>query len=364
MSVFYYDICKKIKDRILQKVDYIVVGCGLAGIAFCEQLRKHNKSFVVFDDSSQQSSLVAAGMYNPVILKRFSEVWMADEQLHIAKPFYNNLESLLHVQLDYKFRLLRRFSSIEEQNMWFSAMDKPKLEPFLSGDLIKSTNANIDAPFGFGEVLHAGRIDTNTLIQNYLSFLVGNRLLKRVKFNHESLDIHDSYIKYEDILTNHVVFCEGFGMRRNPLFNQLPLNGTKGEVLLIEAPSLKIDFAIKSSVFVIPEGDNLYSVGATYNWEDKTNSITENAKEELIEKLSSFLLCDFKVVSQVAGIRPTVKDRRPLVGSHAKHTHIHIMNGLGTRGVMIAPYIAEELFNNIEFGKSLNPEIDITRFSY
>jgi len=48
------------------KVDYIVVGCGLAGIAFCEQLLANNKSFVVFDDDSQKSSTVAGGLYNPV----------------------------------------------------------------------------------------------------------------------------------------------------------------------------------------------------------------------------------------------------------------------------------------------------------
>ena len=39
--------------------DYIVVGCGLAGIAFCEQLKKNNKTFVVFDNYSQVSSAVA-----------------------------------------------------------------------------------------------------------------------------------------------------------------------------------------------------------------------------------------------------------------------------------------------------------------
>lgn len=347
----------------MQKVDYIVVGCGLAGIAFCEQLRKHNKSFLVFDDRSQQSSLVAAGMYNPVILKRFSEVWMAERQLQLAKPFYKDLERLLHTKIDYEFGLLRRFSSIEEQNLWFTAMDKPTLEPFLSGNIVKNSNPAIDAPFGFGEVLQAGRIDTNTLIDQYLKYIDGQKLMKSRPFNHDSLKIHESYVEYENIQASNMVFCEGFGMKKNPYFNQLPLNGTKGEVLTIEAPELKIDFAIKSSVFIIPEGNNLYSVGATYNWDDKTNSVTEDAKIELTDKLKTFLKCDFKIVDQVAGIRPTVKDRRPLVGTHSNYRNIHIMNGLGTRGVMIAPYISEELFNYVEFGKPLNPEIDINRFS-
>ena len=144
----------------MKQVDYIIVGCGLASIAFCEQLRANNKSFVVFDDESQQSSIVAAGLYNPVILKRFSEVWRAKEQLEIALPVYNKIEADLNIKIDYKLQILRRFASVEEQNLWFNASDKPKLEPYLSTELVKNSNNAIDAPYGFGEVLHAGRIDT------------------------------------------------------------------------------------------------------------------------------------------------------------------------------------------------------------
>ena len=51
------------------KLDYIVVGLGLAGLAFIEELIAANKSFLVFEDRSQTSSLVAGGIYNPVIFK-------------------------------------------------------------------------------------------------------------------------------------------------------------------------------------------------------------------------------------------------------------------------------------------------------
>ena len=74
------------------KLDYIVVGLGLAGLAFIEELIAANKSFLVFEDRSQTSSLVAGGVYNPVILKRYSPVWNAKEQLAVALPFYERLE--------------------------------------------------------------------------------------------------------------------------------------------------------------------------------------------------------------------------------------------------------------------------------
>jgi len=76
-------------------VDYIVVGLGLAGISFCEQLEKNGKTFRVVTDDSQTSSLVAGGLYNPVILKRFTLAWQAEKQLKIAKTFYTDLEQKL-----------------------------------------------------------------------------------------------------------------------------------------------------------------------------------------------------------------------------------------------------------------------------
>lgn len=347
----------------MKKVDYLIVGCGLASIAFCEQLRAHNKSYIVFDDSSQQSSIVAAGMYNPVILKRFSEVWKAKEQLEIALPFYKAIEDDLDIKLDYKLELLRRFASVEEQNLWFNASDKPKLEPYLSTQLVKNTYKNIDAPYDFGEVLQAGRIDTKVLISTYKAFLKANEALIEAKFLYHSLQFNNQSLVYNNIEAKRIVFAEGYGLKANPFFNYLPLNGTKGEVLIIRAPNLNIDFGIKSSVFIIPKDDDLYYVGATYDWDDKTHRPTEKGKRELVTKLQTFLKCDFEIVNHAAGIRPTVKDRRPLVGSHSKHKNLHVLNGLGTRGVMIAPYVAQQLFSYIEAEKPLETEIDISRFS-
>jgi glycine oxidase len=39
-----------------------------------------------------------------------------------------------------------------------------------------------------------------------------------------------------------------------------------------------------------------------------------------------------------------------------------ILNGLGTRGVMVAPTVAKNLFNYLEKGEALDSEIDIKRF--
>lgn len=346
----------------MKEVDYIIIGCGLAGVSFCEELRAHKKSFLVFDDQSQQSSIVAAGLYNPVILKRFTSVWKAQEQLARAENFYGHLENLLGVKLNYKLPVYRRFASVEEQNEWFNASDKPGLENFLFQEVITNTNTAIDAPFGYGKVLETGRVDTSALLKHYKLFLKTINSYITARFDSSEIKFRKDGIVYKNVGAKYLVFAEGYGMVNNPFFNHLPLNVAKGEVLTIKAPELHLDFILKSSVFVVPEQHDFYSVGATYNWDDKTNATTEVAKKELLDKLDSFINCEYEVVGQVAGIRPTVKDRRPLVGIHPQHHNLTILNGLGTRGVMIGPYVATQLFEHLEHGTTLDPEIDIARF--
>lgn len=344
-------------------LDYIVVGLGLAGISFCEILEKEGKSFKVISDDSQQASLVAGGLYNPVILKRFTMAWNAKEQMDLALPFYTSLEQKLHVKLDYTIPVLRRFASIEEQNVWFEAADRPGLDYFLSTTIIENENPSIDAPFGFGEVKHTGRIDTKTLLTSYSEYLEQQGLLDKESFDFSCLLTSEGHISYKATKAKQIIFACGYGLKNNPFFNYLPLNGTKGELLTIKAPEYKEKNVIKSSVFTIPLGDDLYCIGATYKWKDKTNEPTEDSKNELLEKLKTFLNCDFEIVKHVAGIRPTVVDRRPLVGQHPEHKSLYVLNGFGSRGVLIAPDVSRQLFNNIEKGTALDPEINIQRFT-
>jgi len=344
-------------------LDYLIVGLGLAGVSFCEQLEQKGKTFNVISDSSQTSSIVAGGLYNPVILKRFTMAWNAKEQLNMVIPFYKSLENKLNLKLNYKLPVLRRFASIEEQNMWFEACDKIGLRDFLSPEIHKNKNPNIDAPLGYGEVLHTGRIDTAKLLSSYEKYLLSKNAFISETFDYELLKIETESLRYKSIKAKQIVFAEGFGMSKNPFFDYLPLTSTKGEYLTIKAPNLNETNAIKSSIFLIPWEEELYRVGATYKWKDTTNFPTEASRTELLQKIDAFLKCDYEVVDQLAGIRPTVTDRRPLVGKHPKYKNLSTLNGFGSRGVIIAPFASEQLYNSIEKEEAIHSEMDISRFT-
>jgi glycine oxidase len=341
-------------------VEYIIVGLGLAGVAICEQLQKHNKSFLVYDSGLNISSTIAGGLYNPVTLKRFTASWDALSQINTALPFYEDLETKLQLKLDYKTPVNRIFASVEEQNLWFEASDKPVLSHFIIPEVKYVNNNLINAPYGLGEVAQSGRIDTSLLIKSYRTYLVQNKKLIDKTFEYENL-ITESPFSYDGISAQHIIFAEGFGIKKNPWFKDLPLNGNKGELLTIKAPDLKLDIILKSSVFIIPLGNDLYRVGATYNHEDKTITPTQEAKTELLQKLNKIINCPFEVIQHEAGIRPTTIDRKPLVGEHPQIKNMFVLNGLGSRGVMIAPSVAQKLFEFIEIKKPLDKEICISR---
>ena len=342
--------------------DFIIVGGGLAGICFAETAFLNNKSFVLLSDTSQNSSVVAAGLYNPVILKRFSLPQDSKVHLEYMKPFYKTIEERLDIKFDFDLPVYRKFASIEEQNMWFEAADKPALEPFLLPKVIHTKYQYLPSPFGFGQVLHTGYVDTNVLLDGYHSSLKDQGNLLHDTFVYDDLVVEDGFVSYRGIEAKHIVFAEGFGIHANPYFKYLPLDGTKGELLIIKARDLNLDVAVNSGVFMLPLGNDLYKVGATYEWYDKTPAITEAGKQELLEKLNELITCNYEVVNHLAGIRPTTKDRKCLIGTHPKYKNVHLLNGLGTRGVMLGPAMAKELYDSIAIGTPVRREISLARF--
>lgn len=347
----------------MKTVDYLIVGLGLAGIAFAEQCVQNAKSFVVIDQGGDGASRVAAGLYNPVILKRYSLPWKSIEQFDLALTFYGALEEKLGITILEGLPVQKVFSSVEDQNNWYAASDRPDISRFIKTPIVQSVKNHVQAPHKYGEVAETGRINIPNLQKTYEKFLRTKNAIIKEPFVYSEIKFYDNSITYGSLRTTHIVFCEGYGMKNNPYFKNLPLVGNKGEYLIIKAPELNLSVALKSSFFVVPLGNDLYKVGATFNWEDKDSMPTQKAREEIIKKLTTLIDSPYTIYNQEAGMRPTTGDRRALLGRHPSYKQLCLLNGLGTRGIMAAPFLAQKLFNYIENNEDLIKEIDITRFS-
>ncbi|WP_026451373.1 NAD(P)/FAD-dependent oxidoreductase [Aequorivita capsosiphonis] len=345
----------------MKQLDYIVVGLGIAGISFCEQLQKNDKRFIVIDSGEDGSTAKSGGVFNPTVLKRFTAAWNAAAFFPVAKKFYGTISENLESHILQETPVLRIFKCVEEQNNWSVATDKRELQNFLSSEFLKNSNSAIEAPFGFGEVLGTGQIKTKKLLSGYREFLNAQDVLLSETFQYELLQQKESKVFYKDFSASKIIFAEGAKVVENPFFPKHAIVGNKGEYVIIKAPDLNLEALLKGPVYVIPMGNDIYKVGATYSRDDYSLNPTESAKDEILSKLKTCINYSFEVVGQTAGVRPTTRDHRPLLGAWEEHSNLVFFNGLGSRGFLMAPLLAVILYKHLEDDVPLLKEMNIKR---
>jgi len=339
----------------------LIVGLGLAGLAYAEQLRRAGLSFHIIDGGKGGSSQIAAGIYNPTVLKRFSLSWNGDLFHSYALPFYEQLQSRLDSDFIHPASIHKIFNKQSEHNDWVSASDQQGLKIFLDSKIHTNINDEIEASLGHGQVNHTGRVATQTLLESFRNSLQPEELTTET-FEYDKLETSTFSIQYKQITAKHIVFCEGYQMVKNPFFKKLPLIGLKGEILIIKAPSLKSKSILKGPIFIAPIGDDMYWAGATFERNDKTLSCTAQGRSWVEERIRKMISSDYEVIEHIGQVRPTVMDRRPLIGSHPDHQNIHLLNGFGARGVLGAPLLSKWLLDHIEGISQLPAVVNLSRF--
>ena len=345
-----------------ETVNYLIVGQGIAGSVLALSLLKRGKKILVIDEPSLSScSKVAAGLYNPIVFKRLSKSWKADELVPAADKFYNEAETLFKKKIHYKKNIVKLFVNEEEKKLWETKKQKAEgkylSEIFNGSDLPAQVMENK----GYAEVTGSGWVDVKIFLDETRNYLSKNNLLKEEIFDHSLIKEGASHREYKSIQAKKIIFCEGYKATENPYFKYLSFKPAKGEVLTIRIKNFTIEKALNKGVFILPVGNNIFRVGATYQWDDLNDITTEKAKEELIEKLKKVIDAPFEIIEHKAGVRPATKDRRPFIGFHPQHSNIGIFNGMGTKAVMLAPYLAGNLIDHIENDIALDTEADIKR---
>lgn len=339
--------------------DVLIVGFGLAGWALTEVLKEHDISFVVIDAQKTSSSKVATGIYNPVVLKRFRAIWHANTLMEHSIPFYMQPK---YLDTFHPMPIHRILASVSEQNDWTVATDKPELSYYLNPKIIQNTYANVHAPYGLGVVNHTGWIDTNILLTKSQKELEQQHCFVGENFDYAALDFSANTLRYKKWKINHVVFAEGVGVLKNPWFSNVPITPNKGEWLIVLCKGLELNTILKSGVFVVSLGGDRYRVGATYVREFENSLPTKDGKTWLLAQFKKLTSLPFEVIHHGAGFRPTVIDRKPMIGKHPIHGNLWCINGLGSRGVLWAPYLATKLVGALRDSQVVIPELNLTRF--
>lgn len=320
------------------------------------------QSVLVMDEYKPNSaSRVAAGVINPVSGRRFTVAWQYDQIYPVAAQLYQELEQLLGVPV-FKPRDIYNVLPSEqlkeafmERTTGLSYMEDPPEER------VKTYGQWLDQPYG-AAVVKGATILLHNLLPAWRDHLKNHNSLREERLDLSRLEIGPEGVKYGDISARYLVFCEGAAIVNNPWFNYIPFLLNKGEVLTVQIPGFSTPDIIKRSVSLVPKGEDTYWVGATFAWDYPDEAPTAEKREILEKGLQQLLKVPYRVLDQLAAVRPSGTDRRPVMGLHPRYPSLGIFNGLGTKGSSLAPAMAAEFVAHVLRNEPLQADTDIKRF--
>ena len=349
----------------MTECDFLVVGHGIAGAILAYVLRQRGHRVLVYDPGQANSaSNVAAGLMNPVAGKRFALTWRAAELLPFAATFYRELEQHFNQPFFTETPILKLFASVEEQNAVLARSADNPWGDFVAG--LETTDPNlpgVNGPFGGAWLRHGGHVAVRELLAALAAEGTHDGWLLTEKFDWNLLDTDPAGATYAgQVRARHVICCEGAAAARNPYFGWLPLTPNQGEVLDVECAGLSASQVLNRGAYVVPLGAAQFRVGATYRWSPFADGPTAVGREELAARLAVITDLPFTVVGQRAGVRPAVRDRRPLLGSHPAVPALSFCGGYGSKGVMMAPRLAVLLADYLENRAEIWPDASLLRY--
>ena len=315
-------------------------GCGLAGVFVGWRLWQRGIGFRHVGEREVGASWAAAGLVNPVTGKGMNVGWRLGEFIGEMGEFYLDAGSVLGRHYFKEVPVLRVFTSEKERAKFEDK--KPELEPWI-GDVYPVLSDVKEGDFGGVEWTGGGWVDVRSFLRDSL------------KFFEEEGGMGAPGPEVD-------VYCEGTKGLLEGEFSFLPNRLAKGEILEVEVPGWNEERILNRRGWSIPIGNDCYRVGATYEWDDLTNEPTEAGRLKLEKLVREFTDLPFEVRNHIAGVRPIVRNSEPVVGAHPQDPSSFVLNGLGSKGCLYGPKVAQQLVELILDGTPVDEELNLKAF--
>lgn len=349
----------------LQHFDTIIIGQGLAGTTLAWHLLRRKQNILVLDqENSVTCSKIAAGLVTPITGMRLVISWRFRELLQTAEQFYRKIEQETASHFYHQRGMIRLFSSQAEQERFTKRLETEEFRNLVQQP-ISSFNQNLfSSPMGGFEMPAASQL--------YVSqFLAASQkvFLNRRCYQSACVDMNEDIILTANqvqipkcrVSATRLIFCQGAEDRNNPWFPQLKFKPAQGEILTLDIPDSQETRIINHKSWLAPMPENKFAAGSTYEWDQLDSKPTENGKQEIVAKLKQFLRSPFQIIDHRAAIRPALQDQKPIIGMHSQFKQLGIMNGLGSKGSLQAPWLAENFANHLCGDNPIDSQVDLNQ---
>ncbi|MCE9518506.1 MAG: FAD-binding oxidoreductase [Verrucomicrobia bacterium] len=336
----------------------LIAGGGLAGTALGWALHERGVPFLIVDPNEAGTcSKIAAGLVTPITGKRVKPSWRVGELLPVALALYRRVEMLLGGEFYHERPLVRLFKEAHEVEWWRGRADEPGLDQWVDAAAPLVDPALVHSEFGGFVQRQAGWLDTAAYLEASRAFFENISAWRQGVIAEEEVDASENGVLWQGEDFSHVVFCRGAEQRTGSrFFSWLKFDCARGVIA-----SLKVNLAevriINRGCWLLPHTAGHWRAGSTYEFDLTTPMETSIA--DLHRKLSLLLRIPFEMSETQAGIRPIIKHRQLVLGRHPAHPRVCVFNGLGSKGVLRAPYFAKMLAEHLLDDKPLEPVVDV-----
>jgi len=348
--------------------DYLLLGHGIAGAVLARELRGRGLRVLAYDDPRPDTaSRVAAGLMNPVAGKRFALTWRAADTLPYAVAYYQALAAELGGGDFFQAApILKVFGSAQErEQMLARALDDPWQGFVEKIDPAPIERPGLLAPHGGAWLRGGGHLRVEALLAALARQGRAEGWLREETFTWEHLVSDGTGVAYAPgrLRARRVVCCQGAAALASPPFGWLPLTPNQGAVLDVAVPGLSAAQVLNRGAYVVPgQQTGQFRVGATYRWPPFAEAPDPADEQELAGRLAALTPLPFTVLGERRGVRPAVRDRRPLLGQHPALPWLSLFGGFGSKGVSLAPRLAALLADYLETGAELWPDVNLARY--
>jgi glycine/D-amino acid oxidase-like deaminating enzyme len=217
--------------------------------------------------------------------------------------------------------------------------------------------------YSIGQIAPCLLINLSSLLQGWRNKLRQENALVEEQFEWRHCILSDENVIYKDIIADKIICCEGAGGFDNPYFSLLPYSRNKGEVIIASIPDLPRTHIYKSGLKILPWQDDLFWIGASFEWKYGNLNPTPAYRKQVEMVLSHWLKLPYTIVDHWAAERPATVEYKPFVGLHPLFPLVGIFNGMGTKGCSLAPYFARQFSHYLSYGVPILPDVDVSRFT-
>ena len=342
------------------QVDFLIIGQGLAGSLLVKELLRRGRTAHVVDDRwKSSSSQVAAGLLTPLTGRRFTLTKDYPELFASAKSRLTELGVFRSMQV------YRMFVDEEQRAKGLRRTECESCQPFIAR--VTSSRGELDAgltdAFG-GALMNGAWVDLPKLMSDVRAELLAAGNLTEASFDPADAVVTADGVAWRELRAGAIVYCDGYKSAQRGPFRYLPWQPAKGEALTLRSDVADKPFILNREGWALPLGQGVWRTGTNWQWDQLDEATTDAQKEKLLGRFRGYFGQDVhvEVTAHVAGVRPCTSDNHPFMGAHPTQPLTYLFNGLGPRGTVWAPAMADEMAAYLCEGRALRKECDLARF--